>query len=303
MLRTVLRWTGYAVAGVLALALLAVGTVYAVTTVRMNETVPVPAERLAVAATPAAIERGRHVAGPIAKCQVCHGMDFGGQVFIDMFPLARIVAPNLTAGRGGVGGARTDAEIELALRHGLRGDGRSLLFMPSEDWQWMSDEDVAALIAYLRQLPPVDRELPPSSIGPLARALYLAGQFPLLSKQHVDPALAHVPAAPPAGPTAEYGRYVANVGGCTGCHGPTLSGGRIPGTPPEFKPASNLTPAGIGTWTEGDFFRALREGVRPGGSAIDSLMPVRFTREMTDDEIRAVYAYLQTVPAKEYGGR
>ena len=69
-----------------------------------------------------------------------------------------------------------------------------------------------------------------------------------------------------------------------------------------MKPASNITPAGIGSWTEADFLRALREGVRPGGTPIDPAMPVRYTKEMTDVELRAVWAYLQTVPAKAYGG-
>ena len=93
------------------------------------------------------------------------------------------------------------------------------------------------------------------------------------------------------------------MGGCTGCHGPTLSGGHIPGTPPSWKPASNLTPRGIGSWTEADFTRALREGVRPNGTPIDTLMPWRLTRQMSDDEIRGLYAFLKTVPAKEFGGR
>jgi mono/diheme cytochrome c family protein len=111
------------------------------------------------------------------------------------------------------------------------------------------------------------------------------------------------PAAPPAGPTAAYGRYLANVGGCTGCHGAGLSGGKIPGTPAEFKPPANITPAGIGHWTEADFVRALRTGVRPGGTNIDPEMPWRLTRLMTDEEIHALYEYLKTVPAKPYGNR
>ena len=94
------------------------------------------------------------------------------------------------------------------------------------------------------------------------------------------------------------------VGGCKGCHGPTLSGGPIPGTPPEWKPAANLTPTGIGHYTEKDFFAALREGKRPSGTTIDTTyMPVRWTKLMTDDETRAVFMYLKTVAPKAYGGR
>jgi cytochrome c553 len=100
-----------------------------------------------------------------------------------------------------------------------------------------------------------------------------------------------------------YGRYLADVGGCTGCHGPGLSGGRVAGTPPDFPPASNLTPTGIGHYTEADFFRALREGKRPSGTPIDSFMPWRYTRLMTDEDVRAVYTFLKSVPPREFGGR
>ena len=109
------------------------------------------------------------------------------------------------------------------------------------------------------------------------------------------------PAHVEAEPTARYGAYLA--AGCTGCHGPGDSGGKIPGTPPDWKPAANITPAGIGHYTEADFIRALREGRRPNGAPIDSLMPWRLTREMTDVELRALYAYLRTVPARPYGNR
>jgi mono/diheme cytochrome c family protein len=91
---------------------------------------------------------------------------------------------------------------------------------------------------------------------------------------------------------------------CTGCHGPGLSGGPIAGGPPDWPPAANLTPTGLGHYTEADFIRALREGVRPGGVPIDAAMPVaRITRHMTDVELRALYAYLRSVPPRPYGSR
>lgn len=301
-MKKVLRRLGYVVATVLALLVLVVSTVYAVSTVRMRRAVPAPQEQLVVAADAATIERGRHVVTTLAKCVDCHAPDLGGQTVIDAPPLGVLTTPNLTTGRGGIGGELSDAQIEAAIRHGVRRDGKSLLFMPSAEFQGMSDGDVAAIIAYLRQVPPVDRETTPSKVGPLGRALFVANKFPLLSVDHVDTSVKHVAAAPPAGPTAEYGRYLVSIG-CEGCHGLALGGGQVPGTPPEFKPAANLTPTGIGHYTEADFFRALREGVRPDGTTLDQFMPVRFTKNMTDDEIRAVYAYLKTVEPKPYGTR
>jgi cytochrome c553 len=102
-----------------------------------------------------------------------------------------------------------------------------------------------------------------------------------------------------------YGKYLAVT--CTGCHGEGLSGGAIPGTPPDWPPAANLTPdeaTGLGGWTEADFFRALREGKRPDGTDLQGdFMPWKLTAKMTDDEIRALWMYLQTLPAKAEGGR
>jgi hypothetical protein len=69
------------------------------------------------------------------------------------------------------------------------------------------------------------------------------------------------------------------------------------------KPASNLTRTGIGTWTDADFLKALREGIRPGGTAIDSAMPWKQSGLMTDPEIHAVWLYLKSVPARKYGKR
>lgn len=109
-----------------------------------------------------------------------------------------------------------------------------------------------------------------------------------------------IPSAPPQGETVEYGRYLVASGGCMACHGKNLSGGKIAGGP-EDPPASNITPTGIGTWTEADFFRAFREGKRPGNADIHPFMPWKTMGGMTDSELRAIYLYLKTVPARPYG--
>jgi mono/diheme cytochrome c family protein len=127
------------------------------------------------------------------------------------------------------------------------------------------------------------------------------GQLPLYVAETMDHAAPRIE-APSAGATKEYGRYLAVTGGCTGCHGPTLSGGPVIGGPPGAPPALNLTPGGeLVGWTEADFFRALREGKTPGGRQLDEFMPWKATREMADDEIRALLLYLCSIPAKPYG--
>lgn len=151
-------------------------------------------------------------------------------------------------------------------------------------------------------MPPVDRELAPLTLRPVARTLLALGQLPILPAarvNHATRAAAHMP----ADSSLEYGRYMADVGGCTGCHGPGLSGGKVPGTPPDFKPATNLTPSGIGRWSGAQLESVLRTGKRPDGTELDPFMPARYTALLSPTEMRALIRYLRSVPSKEFGSR
>lgn len=248
------------------------------------------------AADSAMVARGAHLAGPIGKCADCHGDDLGGQIMVDDPALGRLAAPNITS--GGVTAAYTLADWNRAVRHGVARDGRGLLVMPATDYAPMSDADLVALVTYLRQVPAVERAQPTSRLRVVGRALYVGNKLPLVSAERIDHAAPRT--APPAGATVEYGRYLANIGACTGCHNPELTGGPHAGSPPGTPPPSNLTPGGIGHYTEADFFRALRDGVRPDGSALHPSMPVRFTKGMTDEETRAIWLYLRSLPSRPY---
>ena len=302
-MRTSLRRLAIGLGVIVALVVVAIGVLYFVSQRRIGEKLQVAGHTVVIPTDSAGLARGRHIATAISKCAECHGEDLGGKVFIDVAPVARLYAKNLTRGEGGVGTAMTDLDWERSIRHGVAPDGRKLLFMPSDEFQYLNDEDFGALLAYLKSLPPVNRSWPTSTVGPIGRALYLKGDLPLLTAELIDHQAPPPPVIAP-GPTLEFGKYIVRVGGCYGCHGQTLSGGRIPGAPPEFKAPANITPAGIGHYSETDFFTALREGKRPGGTMLDTTyMPVHWTRQMTDDEIRAAFAFLKTVPPKEYGGR
>lgn len=261
-----------------------------------------PNEPLTVVSDSVALARGEHMATVISKCVECHGVDFRGSIFINDPALGQIVASNLTKGKGGVGDKYTDAQMAVAIRHGIKIDSTSALLMPSEEFQVLSDEDVAAIIAYVRSKPPVDNELPKSSLGPVGRALSVAGQLPIYVAEAVPVDRPHAPTVA-RDTSLAYGTYLANAGGCTGCHGPTLSGGKIPGTPPEWPPAANLTPKGIGHYTDAQVTQILHTGVRPDGSHVNDVMPWKYTNKMTDDEIATTIKYLRSVPAKEFGGR
>lgn len=289
---------------VVLVVVLALATIQVFSSNKLNKHYEVADTSPAIPTDSASLARGRHLARAISKCVECHGDDLGGQVMADDPMFGRLAAPNLTSGRGGLAGVRSEADMLRAVRHGVSPSGRALAIMPSQNYWHMGDDDAAALIAYVRSVPAVDKEVPPTSFGIVGRALIVGGKLDAMFEARSMDHTTKRPPPPAADTTVAYGHYLANIGGCTGCHNPSLSGGASPGAPPDSKPAANLTPEGIGSWTEADFFKALREGVRPGGTAIDStMMPIRLTREMTDLETRAIWMYLRTVPPKPLGGR
>jgi mono/diheme cytochrome c family protein len=283
-----LRWTGRAAAGLVLLVVLAVAALYAVTTRDIDRTYEFPDSPVRAATDSASVVRGRHLVEAIAKCQECHAADMGGELWVDEPAFGRLAGANLTGGRGGIGDL-TDADLERALRRGVGRDRRPLIFMPAEAFAALSDEDLAATIGYLRTLPPVDREMPEPKVGPVARALYLGGNFPLLPVTMINHEARR--STPVAGVTADYGEYLATIGGCRSCHGLALAGDANPDAP-------DITVGRIGGWTEEDFFRSLRQGKRPDGSVIDpEKMPWVRSGQMTDDEMRAVWMYMRSLPA------
>jgi mono/diheme cytochrome c family protein len=283
-----LRWTGRILAGFVLLVLLAVAAVYTISSRDINRTYDFPDSSVRGATDSASLARGRHLVEAIGKCAECHAPDLGGKVVVDAAPMGRLSGPNLTTGNGGLG-TYTDADFERALRHGVGRGGRPLIFMPSEAFAPLSDADLAAIIGYIRTAPPVDRQMPAARVGPVARALYLGGNFPLLPVTLIDHTANR--AVPPAGATKEYGEYLATIGGCRSCHGLALAGDANPDAP-------DITVGRIGSWTEQDFFRSLRQGTRPDGSVIDpEKMPWVRSGQMTDEEIRAMWMYVRSVPA------
>ena len=284
-----LRWIGYAFAAGVATVVLAVTAVYALSSRDMRRTWTIPESPVRAATDSAEIARGEHIVAAIAKCQDCHGDDFAGQMMMNSGAFARLYASNITP--AGIPGY-TDADWERAIRHGVGRDGRPLVFMPAEAYQTMSDDDLAAVIGYLRTIPAAGAAQPEPRVGPIARALYLGGKFPLLPAYIVEHESR--PPAPPAGVTVEYGTYLASVGGCRSCHGAGLDGTGAPDVP-------DITRTGTtASWSEADFFRALRQGTRPDGTTIDGdAMPWARSGLMSDEEIRAVWLYIRSLPGRQ----
>lgn len=261
---------------------------YLYTTVRFNHEYEIASRSLVLPTDSASIARGERLATTLGKCGDCHAPDLGGRVFIDGMPFAYIATPNLTGGAGSVVGQWSPAQWDQAIRHGVGPDQRSLAIMPSTSYQYFTDEDAAALIAYLKTLPKVNREFPARKFGPVARGLFAAGKLPILEAMRIP----HdsVGARPPM----ELGEYLARTTGCYGCHGPALKGGLLPGEPPDMLPAANISTSGMINWTLADFTTALRTGKRPDGSILNDRMPWKMTAGMTDGEIEALWNYLRS---------
>lgn len=289
-MRKILKWLGI-LAGVLlvlVVALLGFGWVKSENGLKRSYVVNDPP--LAVRRDAESIERGRHLFAT-RGCADCHGADAAGKMVFDAGPVIKLVAPNITP--GGVVKAYSADQIAHSIRHGVKADGHPMVFMPSPEYNGMGDEDTAALVAYLQSLPASANNPGTLEIRPLGRVMYALGKFPLLPAEHID----HAPRAriaPAIAATAEYGAYIAQA--CTGCHAKDFAGQHVPGTPPSFPNSQNLTPTGLGNWTSADFRRALREGKRPDGSDINPFMPWQAYSKMTDVEIDALWAFLQTLP-------
>lgn len=284
----------FSLGGLLGLILLAVVTVYTLSSYRLNRPHPVPPlPTLTLSDNPDVLARGGHLATSIGTCTLCHGDDLGGKVYLEVGPLGTVVGPNLTRGQGGIGAQLTTDDWVRAIRHGVGRTGASLLVMPSQDFEHLANDDLTALISYLQQVPLVDRALPDSELRWLGRALLALGKLPVLTaeKMHGLPLVRTIDRRP----SVAYGRYLATVGGCRGCHRPNLAGGRLdaPGVPL----ASNLTRAGSGTWSEAAFVRLLRTGKRPNGTTLHPIMPWQQAGMMTDDELHAVWLFLRSVPS------
>ena len=165
-----------AIGALVVLGLLAV-CIYAVSEYRMGRRFPVAPDRLSVAVDAIAVERGRHLVTAVSPCTSCHGEDLGGKELVDDGIFGRLWASNLTPGRGGIG-ELDRIDLVRSIRYGVRPDGTSLVMMPAQHLRHINDYDLAAIIAFLRTLEPVDRETPPPVLGPFARVVVALGLAP-----------------------------------------------------------------------------------------------------------------------------
>jgi mono/diheme cytochrome c family protein len=302
-MKSILKWTGVSV-GVLVGALILISiTLYVFGEARLKKVYVVPEESISIPADEESLAEGKRIF-QYRGCEACHGEQLQGLVYLDNPAIGQVITPNLTTGEGGIGSQRTDEDLVRSIRHGTRPDQTPLLFMPSTEFYYLSDKDLSRVIAYIRSVPPVDNEMPPSKLSVTGRIVMNITKEITFLPAELIPHEAPQPVAPEPGITPEYGEYLSLS--CKVCHGLTLSGGEIPGFPPEWPPAPNLT-SGKGsrlpTWGEAGFIEIIKTGQKHGRTINPDYMPWESYRHMTEDELRAVYAYLQSLPPKDFGNR
>ena len=298
-----LKWFGIVLGVFAGLLVLAFAVLYGMGQARLSKKYDVPVKMIEIPSDPEALAEGKRIF-QYRGCEACHGEDLQGLVYLDNPAIGQVVTPNLTSGKGGIGGQRADEDLIRAIRHGIRYDGTPLLFMPSTEFYYLSDADLGKVLAYLRSKPPIDNQPPPSQLSITGFIVMNVARSITFVPAELIPHDQAPPPAPAPGVTAEYGAYLSLS--CKVCHGPAYSGGKIPGFPAEWPSAPNLT-SGAGSrlpgWGEDGFIEIMRSGEHHGRKINPNYMPWTSYRHMSDDELKAVYMFLMSLPPKDFGNR
>lgn len=288
-----------AVVAIAILAVLAIAIVSLAAARKQERVVDVTVAPVASPATPEALAHGEYLYRS-RGCMECHGADGHGRVFIDDPNGLYVKAPNITPGASSPTASYTSRDWVRSIRHGLDPQGHPLLIMPSEDYNRLADDDLAALVVYVLSLPPAQGGQAEIRMPLMVKFAYAAGLMQDAAEK-IDHRLP--PARPvPVGATTTHGAYVANM--CMGCHGADLSGGKIPGAPPDWPAAADLRQSATGVMTlyrQSDaFIRMMRSGLRPNGSQVSKVMPFASLGQLNDTDLAALHFYLQALPAANH---
>jgi mono/diheme cytochrome c family protein len=288
-MKWLLKWMGVILGSLVGIILLALVVMTMMSNRRLQYTYEVTADfTLDVPDDPESIAAGGNLFA--IYCESCHGEDLAGEKFSDDFAFGQIYSANLTVGANGIGSTYSDEDIARAIWYGVKPDGSPTVGMPYEFNYGIHIGDMQNLIAYLRSVPPVDTNYPVPQYGPLMRVMHVTNLFPVVTVENVDISQSPLVVISPED-TLAYGEYLAVF--CSACHMPDFAGSEMFGSP-------NITPheTAVDTWTEEAFLRAVTEGSLPDGGLLDpEQMPWQTFSLYTDEELHAIWTYLQTVDA------
>jgi len=301
-MKLILKWLAIGLAVIVGL-LSAGGIIFYLSSQsRLDHIYTIPEEAVPIPDSPGTLEYAKRVF-QFRGCESCHGENLEGKIYLSDPALGEVIASNLTKGVGGVGATYKDQDWVKTIRHGVRPGGKPLLFMPSTEFYFLSDEDLGAVIAYIKSVPAYDHILPTSSLSLTGRAAMAFVKFITFVPAELIPHTAPRPVAPQAGITPQYGEYLTYS--CKVCHGLNMSGGKITGFPEGWPSAANLTTHQdryTPYWTKEGFFDILQTGVTRHGREINpQYMPWTSYKYMTESEMEAVWIYLQALPPVAYG--
>ena len=285
------RWIKWTATGTLLLGLVIVATATSglyLAEQKRNRHIDIKPRPVAYTTEAQTIERGRYLYAS-RGCADCHGAQGTGREFVNDGKGTRIVGPNITP--AGVVARYQPEDWNSVIRHGVKPNGRPLLVMPSEDYNRFTNDDLSALVSYVRQFQPRQGLEAVVDLPRPAWVLYGLGAIPDAAAR-IDHQLA--PSRPvPAGLTVANGQYVANM--CIGCHGADLSGGKIPGAPPDWPAASDLRPgkdSAMARYQPEDWNSVIRHGVKPNGRPL-LVMPSEDYNRFTNDDLNALVSYVR----------
>ena len=295
-MKKVLKWIGIVLGALLGLIVLAAIVLFVSGTSRLWRVYTIPVKPVTIPTDAASIDRGKHRVE--ISCAGCHGADLGGiPNWFDGGPLGTIDSANLTTGEGGIGRTyQLDTDYVRAIRHGVNAEGMPIYMLASTAYNTMSDKDLGEVLAYIKTMPPIDRKTNGARFTPLANVMFGLGMFGKLPAESIDHS--RPPATPTEGVTADYGDYLVAINDCRACHGVQMAGGKHP-DPTVKVIVPNLTPGGdLAGWTADQFITAMRTGFTPDNRPLSpELMPWDVYKLSTDDELKAMFLYLQSLPS------
>jgi mono/diheme cytochrome c family protein len=296
-----MKWLMIIFGGTVGLVLIIGLVLYGIGQGRLNKNYSITPRMVKIPTDEESLQEGKRIF-QYRGCEACHGEELQGVTYLKNPAIGQVITPNLTTGEGGIGNERTDLDLVRAVKYGVSSDGIALLFMPSTEFYYLSDRDLGALLAYIRNKPAVDNQPEPSELSTTGFIVMNLTQEITFLPAELIPLGEELPTAPEPGLTVEYGEYLALS--CPVCHGLGLSGGEISGFPPEWPAAGNLTP-GLGgrlpTWGEEGFIEIIQNGEKHGRAIHPDYMPWTSYRHMNNLELRAVYLYLMALEPAEFG--
>lgn len=288
-----LKWFGIVIGVIILIAAIAVFFIIGNLEKRSEKKYEITPLAITVPADSASLARGAEI-GII--CTGCHESDFGGKMMFEDPSMGSVYSPNLTSGKGGIGATYTDADWVRSIRHGVNPAGRPLLIMPSKDYHHLGQKDLECLIAYIKGLPPVDRENGKTELKMLAKIIAGVGGFGDMYSAEILDHKAKFEDAPPPSESAIFGDYMVKISGCRSCHLDNLGGGKSP--EPNAPPVPDISSGGnIGKWSAEEFIQAMRSGITPEGKKLDPIyMPYKEIGKLPEVHLKAIHAYLLSTP-------